>query len=53
MSHGYGISVTPLQLAQGYAAIGAMGVRRPVSFLPVTGARPASACSSERTAANW
>ncbi len=38
MSHGYGLSVTPLQLAQGYATIGAMGVRRPVSFLPVTSA---------------
>jgi cell division protein FtsI (penicillin-binding protein 3) len=36
MSHGYGLSVTPLQLAQGYATVGAMGVRRPVSFLPVT-----------------
>ena len=36
MSHGYALSVTPLQLAQGYAAIGAMGVRRPVSFLPVS-----------------
>jgi cell division protein FtsI (penicillin-binding protein 3) len=36
MSHGYGLSVTPLQLAQGYATFGAMGVRRPVSFLPVT-----------------
>ncbi len=36
MSHGYSLSVTPLQLAQGYATIGAMGVRRPVSFLPMT-----------------
>lgn len=35
MSHGYGLSVTPLQLAQGYATFGALGVRRPVSFLPV------------------
>jgi len=33
LSHGYGISVTPLQLAQAYAAIGALGVRRPVSML--------------------
>jgi len=33
LSHGYGISVTPLQLAQGYAAIGARGIRRPVSLL--------------------
>jgi cell division protein FtsI (penicillin-binding protein 3) len=36
MAHGYGLSVTPLQLAQGYATFGAMGVKRPVSFLPVT-----------------
>jgi cell division protein FtsI (penicillin-binding protein 3) len=35
LSHGYGISVTPLQLAQAYAAIGAYGVRRPVSLLRV------------------
>jgi cell division protein FtsI (penicillin-binding protein 3) len=33
LSHGYGISVTPLQLAQAYAAIGARGIRRPVSLL--------------------
>jgi cell division protein FtsI (penicillin-binding protein 3) len=33
LSHGYGISVTPLQLAQAYAAIGAHGIRRPVSLL--------------------
>ena len=36
MSHGNGISVTPLQLAQAYATVGALGVRRPISFLPVT-----------------
>jgi cell division protein FtsI (penicillin-binding protein 3) len=35
LSHGYGISVSPLQLAQAYAAIGAYGVRRPVSLLRV------------------
>ncbi|HEX4376823.1 MAG TPA: penicillin-binding transpeptidase domain-containing protein [Steroidobacteraceae bacterium] len=35
LSHGYGISVTPLQLAQAYAAIGAYGIRRPVSLLRV------------------
>ena len=33
MSHGYGLSVTPLQLAHAYATIGAFGVVRPVSFL--------------------
>lgn len=35
LSHGYGISVTPMQLAQGYAIIGALGIRRPVSLLRV------------------
>ena len=35
MSHGYGISVTPLQLAHAYATIGARGLSRPVSFLRV------------------
>jgi cell division protein FtsI (penicillin-binding protein 3) len=43
MSHGYGLSVTPLQLAQGYATLGALGLRRPVSLLrvdePVPGER--------------
>ncbi|HEV8018445.1 MAG TPA: penicillin-binding transpeptidase domain-containing protein [Steroidobacteraceae bacterium] len=33
MSHGYGLSVTPLQLAHAYATLGAFGVVRPVSFL--------------------
>jgi len=33
MSHGYGLSVTPLQLAHAYATIGSLGVARPVSFL--------------------
>ncbi len=37
MSHGYGLSVTPLQLAQAYATIGAFGLRRPVSLLRVDG----------------
>ncbi len=35
MSHGYGISVTPLQLAHAYATIGSYGVMRPVTFLRV------------------
>ncbi|MEO6184846.1 MAG: penicillin-binding transpeptidase domain-containing protein [Steroidobacteraceae bacterium] len=33
LSYGYGLSVTPLQLAQAYATLGAMGVARPVSML--------------------
>jgi cell division protein FtsI (penicillin-binding protein 3) len=35
MSHGYGLSVTPLQLAHAYATLGARGVARPISFLRV------------------
>jgi len=37
MSHGYGLSVTPLQLAHAYATIGAFGEERPVSFLRLQG----------------
>lgn len=32
MSYGYGLSVTPLQLAQAYAVLGSGGIRRPVSL---------------------
>jgi cell division protein FtsI (penicillin-binding protein 3) len=32
ISFGYGVSVTPLQLAQAYAAIGALGVMRPLTI---------------------
>jgi cell division protein FtsI (penicillin-binding protein 3) len=32
MAYGYGLSVTPLQLAQAYATIGAFGLHRPVTF---------------------
>lgn len=43
MSRGYNLAVTPLQLAQAYAAVGALGVTRPVSLLrvdePVPGQR--------------
>jgi cell division protein FtsI (penicillin-binding protein 3) len=35
MSHGYGLSVTPLQLAHAYATLGARGIARPISFLRV------------------
>ncbi len=35
MAYGYGLSVTPLQLAHAYATIGAFGVSRPVSFLRI------------------
>ncbi|HUY82994.1 MAG TPA: penicillin-binding protein 2 [Steroidobacteraceae bacterium] len=40
LSHGYGISVTPLQLAHAYATIGAYGLERPVSFVRVDGPVP-------------
>jgi cell division protein FtsI (penicillin-binding protein 3) len=33
LSYGYGVSVTPLQLAQAYAVIAAGGLHRPVSFV--------------------
>ncbi len=43
MAYGYGLSVTPLQLAQAYATIGAFGVHRPITFRrqdePVAGER--------------
>ena len=38
MSYGYGLSVTPLQLAHAYATIGDGGLVRPVSFLRVDAA---------------
>jgi cell division protein FtsI (penicillin-binding protein 3) len=40
LSHGYGLSVTPLQLAHAYATIGAGGVKRPISFERVAGPVP-------------
>jgi len=40
LSHGYGLSVTPLQLAHAYATIGSYGQSRPVSFLRVDSPPP-------------
>jgi cell division protein FtsI (penicillin-binding protein 3) len=40
MSHGYGLSVTPLQLAHAYAILGGFGIARSVSFLRVEAAPP-------------
>ena len=37
LSHGYGLSVTPMQLAHAYATIGAGGIKRPLTFERVTG----------------
>jgi cell division protein FtsI (penicillin-binding protein 3) len=43
LSYGYGLSVTPLQLAHAYATVGSGGIARPVSMLridsPVPGER--------------
>jgi cell division protein FtsI (penicillin-binding protein 3) len=40
LSHGYGLSVTPLQLAHAYATLGAGGLQRPISFERVSGPVP-------------
>jgi cell division protein FtsI (penicillin-binding protein 3) len=37
VSHGYGLSVTPLQLAHAYAVLGARGISRPVTLRRVDG----------------
>lgn len=37
MSYGYGLSVTPLQLAHAYSILGAGGISRPLSFKRVDG----------------
>jgi cell division protein FtsI (penicillin-binding protein 3) len=51
MSYGYGLSVTPLQLAHAYATIGAEGVRRGrSSFLRVDGPVAGERVLDERTA---
>jgi len=48
MSFGYGISVTPLQLAQAYSAIAADGVLRPVNFLYDEGRKPGDQIEGQR-----
>jgi cell division protein FtsI (penicillin-binding protein 3) len=50
LSHGYGISVTPLQLAHAYATIGAGGIRRPISFEKVYGPVPGQQVMDRRVA---
>ncbi len=48
LGYGYGMSVTPLQLAQAYATLGAYGVRRPVTFERVTQPVPGQRVFSEQ-----
>jgi cell division protein FtsI (penicillin-binding protein 3) len=50
LSRGYGIAVTPLQLAQAYATIGALGVARPMSLERVDHPVPGERVISERNA---
>lgn len=40
MSFGYGMAVTPLQLARAYAVLGSGGIRRPVSFVKLSEPTP-------------
>ncbi len=50
MSYGYGLSVTPLQLAQAYATVGAGGVHRPITFRRVEQPVPGERVLPERVA---
>ena len=50
MSRGYGLSVTPLQLAHAYATVGAYGVARPVSMLRLETAPAGERVLSDRSA---
>lgn len=48
LSHGYGWSVTPLQLAHAYATIGAGGIKRPITFERVPAPAPGFTVPGER-----
>lgn len=50
LSFGYGLSVTPLQLAHAYATVGASGVARPVSMLKIDAPVAGERVLTERTA---
>lgn len=49
LAYGYGVSVTPLQLAQAYAAIGNDGVLRPVSLVALDKANDGERILSRET----
>jgi cell division protein FtsI (penicillin-binding protein 3) len=50
LAYGYGVAVTPLQLARAYSAIAAEGVLRPVSMLAIDKAPPGERVISSSTA---
>lgn len=50
MSYGYGLSVTPIQLAHAYATLGAGGVSRPLTLMRVTQAVPGERVVDQRVA---
>ena len=52
LSHGYGLSVTPLQLAHAYATIGAGGIKRPISFEKISGPVPGQRVMDGKVAAD-
>jgi len=51
LAYGYGVSVTPLQLAQAYAAIGDNGEMKPISLVALDQPTEGSRVVSEETAA--
>lgn len=50
ISYGYGLSVTPLQLAQAYATLGSGGIKRPVTLRRVDEAVPGERVLDARVA---
>ena len=50
MAFGYGLSVTPIQLAQAYATIGALGMHRPITFRRVQDPPPGVRVLDEKVA---
>lgn len=50
IAYGYGLSVTPVQLARAYAILGAGGIKRPVTLRRVDGPVPGERVIDERVA---